>query len=84
MPIEIVLYERAGCCLCSEMLAVVRRLGAEFYLDVRRIDIGDVPDLEARFGEEIPVLFVAGRKAFKYRVTEAQLRARLARAGGLR
>jgi hypothetical protein len=77
--VEIVLYERAGCCLCEEMQAVVASLGGEFPLALTRIDIGQDPALEARFGDEVPVLFVAGRKAFTYRVTADTLRERLRR-----
>ncbi len=77
--VEIILYERAGCCLCEEMLAVVASLGGEFSLEVKRIDVGRDPALEARFGDQVPVLFVAGRKAFKYRVTAQRLRERLLR-----
>jgi hypothetical protein len=79
-PVPLVLYEREGCHLCEEMLAVVESLRSEFALDVQCVDIGGSGDLEARFGTEIPVLFVAGRKAFKYRVTPLQLRERIQRA----
>jgi hypothetical protein len=78
--IEIVLYQRPGCCLCDEMHAVVASLGSEFPLEVACIDVSQDPALEARFGAEVPVLFVAGRKAFKYRVTTQSLRERLRRA----
>jgi hypothetical protein len=78
--IGIVLYERPGCCLCEEMHAVVAELGSEFPLDVACVDVSQDPALEARFGAEVPVLFVAGRKAFKYRVTRQDLRERLRRA----
>ena len=78
--VEIILYERPGCCLCEEMFAVVTGLGSEFVLDVKRIDVSQDPSLEARFGGEVPVLFVAGRKAFKYRVNPQTLRDRLHRA----
>jgi hypothetical protein len=54
---------------------VVRELGCT----LEQIDISGTPDLEARYGTEIPVLLVNGRKAFKYRVTESTLRRRLAR-----
>ncbi len=43
----------------------------------RRIDVDSDPDLVARYGDEVPVLLVNGRKAFKYRVGAAQLRARI-------
>jgi hypothetical protein len=78
--IEVLIYKREDCCLCEEMLAVVEGLRSEFPLDIRCIDIGADADLEAQFGTEIPVLFVAGRKAFKFRVSAAQLRRYLCRA----
>ncbi len=40
---------------------------------VEEIDISTDPDLEARYGLEIPVLLVDGKKAAKYRVTEGEL-----------
>jgi hypothetical protein len=35
------------------------------------------PDLEERYGLEIPVLLIEGKKAAKYRIEEAALRRRL-------
>jgi hypothetical protein len=46
---------------------------------IEEIDISTDPALEARYGLEIPVLMVDGRKAAKYRVTEAELTRLLAR-----
>jgi hypothetical protein len=40
---------------------------------VEEIDISTDPALEARYGLEIPVLLVDGKKAAKYRVTEGEL-----------
>jgi hypothetical protein len=42
-------------------------------ITVEEIDISTSGDLEARYGLEIPVLLVDGRKAAKYRVTEGEL-----------
>ena len=41
---------------------------------LEEIDITTDPKLEARYGIEIPVLLVGGRKAAKYRITEAELK----------
>jgi len=81
-PIRLTLYKRQDCCLCEEMLGIVGALRSEFPFETESIDIGGNPDLEARFGDEIPVLFINGRKAFKYRVTRDKLRARLLHACG--
>ena len=77
--LTLTLYSRHDCCLCEEMKAVLAqvRQGVPFALE--EIDISTDPELETCFGQEIPVLFVNGRKAFKYRLTAGELRRRLAR-----
>jgi len=78
--IEVTLYGKAECCLCDEAKAVLRRVVAAYPAALREVDIMSDPGLQARFGEEIPVVFVDGRKAFKFRVLERDLRRRLDRA----
>ena len=81
MPmITLTLYSRPDCCLCEEMKAVLVQVQQDIPFDLEEIDISTDPALEACFGQEIPVLFVNGRKAFKYRLTVGELRRRLARA----
>jgi thiol-disulfide isomerase/thioredoxin len=78
------LYSRPGCHLCDEMKAVVQRVAraqaAPIAID--EIDISTDPDLEARYGTEIQVLLIDGRKAAKYRVTEGELTRLLAARQG--
>ena len=68
------IYSRPGCHLCDEMKALVDRVGRTTPLTVEVIDISSDPDLERRYGLEIPVLLVNGKKAAKYRVNEDELR----------
>jgi hypothetical protein len=44
---------------------------------VREIDVDENPELQRQFGAEVPVLFVNGRKAFKFRVSARELRAKI-------
>ena len=76
--IPVTIYSRPGCHLCDEMKAVVQHVGASIPLTIEEIDISADPELERLYGLEIPVLFVAGKKVAKYRVTEADLRRILA------
>ena len=76
---RLTLYGRPECHLCHDMRAVVEALRAEVPFELEEVDVDGDPALAAAYGEEIPVLLVNGRKAFKYRVTPAELRARLAR-----
>ncbi len=84
--IRLTLYTRADCHLCHDMRTIVeavrreRPFGREVALD--EVDVDSDPALAAAHGAEVPVLFVNGRKAFKYRVDAASLRDRLARELG--
>ena len=78
-PIALTLYSRPGCHLCDEMKEIAYPVAKELGCAVAEVDISADPELEARYGTEIPVLLVNGRKAFKYRLTERELRKRLRR-----
>lgn len=81
--IAVTIYSRPGCHLCDDMKALVHKMAREIPLLIEEIDISTDAALEAEFGLEIPVLFVEGKKAAKYRVGEDELRKILAgRAGG--
>ena len=80
MSVEVRMMTAAGCHLCDEASAVLEQVRAETGFDLVRVDIAGEPDLEAEFREQIPVVFVAGRKAFKYRVDADELRRRVAAA----
>jgi glutaredoxin len=77
MTAELLLYSRKNCSLCDEMKEVVRRVAASVPLKLEEIDVDGAPELREQYGHEVPVLFIDGRKAFKYRVTALELRSRL-------
>ena len=76
-PLELELYSRPGCHLCDDLRGLCERLAEEFPLRLTEVDIAGDAALLARYGEEIPVLFIDGRKAVKFRTTEAALRRKL-------
>jgi glutaredoxin len=78
-PIRLTLYMRPGCHLCEQMMDVVQPLATEYGCQLEQVDISGDPALEAGLGQEVPVLFVNGRKAFKYRASARELRRRLRR-----
>jgi glutaredoxin len=68
------LYSRPGCHLCEDLRTLCERLGSEFRLQLTEVNVDADPALAARYGAEVPVLFIDGRKAVKFRTTEAALR----------
>lgn len=81
--IALTIYSRPGCHLCDEMKAVVKIVARSVPLNLEEIDISTDPALEARYGLEIPVLLVEGKKAAKYRIGEGELlKVLVGRSGG--
>lgn len=74
---RITFYSRVGCHLCDDARAVVVRVCADLGESFVEVDVDSDPDLEDRFGEEVPVTFVDGRQHDFWRVDEGRLRAAL-------
>lgn len=81
MNSKLVLYSRADCCLCEEMKDAIRQVSAKIPLHLEEIDVDSSAQLKEQFGDEVPVLFIDGRKAFKYKVTAMELEKRVGRRG---
>ena len=77
-PPRVVLLGRAGCHLCEEARAVVERVTAELGVGWQERSVDEDPDLVRRYGEQIPVTFVDGRRHDFWRVDEGRLRRALA------
>lgn len=79
-PVQpIVIYSRKQCHLCDEAKAAIAPAAARRGLAIEVVDVDSDPSLAAKYGLEVPVVFVNGRKAFKYRVDVAKLESLLER-----
>jgi len=67
---QVVLYTRPGCHLCDEVKATLARLEPRGGFTWNEVDIDSDPELQQKFTDEVPVVFIDGKKAFKYRMTE--------------
>ena len=56
---------------------MVEQVAPRFSAELAVRDVDADAELLARFGDEVPVLLIDGRKAFKYRVSAADLARRL-------
>jgi hypothetical protein len=59
------------------MKTVVEQVAAEIPIEIDEIDIDDSAELSVHLTDQIPLLCIDGRRAFKYRVTTKQLERRL-------
>ncbi len=67
---QVILYSRKACHLCGEVKATLARLEPRGTFTWREVDIDSDPVLKQKFNEEVPVVFIDGKKAFKYRMDE--------------
>ena len=72
MPLvrQVVLYSRRGCHLCDEVKATLARLETRGGFTWKAVDVDSDPELRQKFTDEVPVVFIDGKKAFKYRMEE--------------
>jgi hypothetical protein len=61
------------------MKSIIAGVALKIPIEIEIVDVDGADDLREKFGNEVPVLFIDGRKAFKYRVTIKQLEKRLMR-----
>ena len=74
---EVVVYSRPGCHLCDVVKETLRNLENRGSFQWREVDIDGDPELRRLYGDQIPVVFVDGRKSFKYHMTERDFLRRL-------
>jgi hypothetical protein len=59
------------------MKETLAKAGRGLDIKLSEVDVSLDRELEARFGEDVPVVFVNGRFAFNHRASEVALRSRL-------
>ncbi|RLV51194.1 glutaredoxin family protein [Nocardioides mangrovicus] len=75
---RVTLFTRPGCHLCDDARTVVDRVCADLGERYEEVDITTSPNLQAAYGEEIPVTLVDGQRHDFWRVEESRLRRALA------
>ena len=70
---RVTLYTRRGCHLCDDAKRTIDDARARAAFDYEEIDIDSDPGLRALYNEEVPVIAIDRKKAFKYRLTAEEL-----------
>jgi glutaredoxin len=81
-PRDVTLYSRPGCHLCEEAKTQLAPLLKEFGARLTEINIDEDAELRARYDFDVPVIFLAARKAAKHRIDLVQFRRQLHDASG--
>jgi glutaredoxin len=75
------LFHARDCSLCERARTQLARLHDEIGFSYEEVDITQIDELEARYREWLPVVEIAGKRAFVYYLDEPAFRRKLA-AGG--
>ena len=68
------LLTRAGCHLCEAAAETLTRIGAEGGLVPQEIDVDTDPELQAEYGDRVPVVLLDGREHSYFTVDVDRLR----------
>jgi len=70
--LNVTLYTRPGCTLCDEAKTAIQESGVT--ARITEVNIDENPVLRERYTNDVPVIFVNGREAFRHRVDPEALR----------
>jgi len=73
----VVVYSRKGCHLCEVVKESLDKLSRRGGFTWSEIDVDANPDLRRQYNDEVPVVFIDGRKAFKYHMDEREFMRKL-------
>jgi hypothetical protein len=79
--IELTVYSRTYCHLCDEMIAGLAGLQARFHFSLAVVDVDSNDVLEARYGEDVPVVAHGARELCRHRLDAAAVADYLAKIG---
>jgi glutaredoxin len=76
-PREVIVYSRKGCHLCEIVKESLVKLHKRGGFTWHEIDVDSNAEIRRQYSDEVPVVFINGRKAFKYRMDEQEFLRRL-------
>jgi len=65
---DVVVYPRKDCHLCEVVKQTLTNAQSKADFQWSQVDIDSDPELQRKYSDEVPVVFIDGRKAFKYRM----------------
>lgn len=75
---SVIVYSRKGCHLCEVVKESLTKLSRRGGFTWREVDVDTDLELRRQYNDEVPVVFIDGRKAFKYHMNEQEFLRKLA------
>ena len=70
---KITIYSKPNCHLCERVREVVERCRTKAEFEVAVVDISQVAELLARYGQDIPVILLDGKEIARHFLRERKL-----------
>ena len=77
--IEVTIYSRSNCHLCDVALEVLEQMQNEFSFDISKKLIDGDAQLEAKYGESVPVILINNEPHDFFRVDPERFRAAISK-----
>ena len=75
--IKVEIYSKYDCHLCDVVKATILKVKQDVEFELHEIDIKTEGSVFEEYKEQIPVVFINGEKAFKYKLDENEFRKKL-------
>ncbi len=79
MKPRLTVLSRAYCHLCDDLLAALAQFQGRYDFDIEVVDVDSRPELEAKWGDKVPVLLDGELEICHYHLDARAVDARLAR-----
>jgi glutaredoxin len=77
--IEVTVFSRSNCHLCEVALEVISEIRKEFQFTITKILIDGDPELEEKYGEQVPVVLINNQPHDFFRVDPERFRLALSK-----
>lgn len=67
-------FYKDKCALCRDAIEIIFKVNSEIPFDFKEVDIDSSEELNRAYREDIPTVFINGKKAFKFKVDENEFR----------
>lgn len=71
--IQIDIYGKDNCHLCEIAKETLEKVQAQYNIQINQVDITKDEKIYEKYKNEIPVIFIKGKMAFKYKINEKRL-----------
>lgn len=75
--VRVEIYSKKGCILCKKAKKLINKVISDVPFSFKEVDISDNVELLRKYKEHTPLIFINDKKAFKFKVDEAEFRKKL-------